>query len=283
VIKTVAYFPEQCAKNSTPVMAAVIQSLTSRGIVVQPNCSTSDAAVIWSVLWHGRMLANQAVYTHYRSLGRPVIIAEVGALRRSHTWKISVNHVNNQGYYGHTTDLDCARPQKLGIALQQNNGYNSSILIAAQHSASLQLHGVDQEQWITQMIQTIRQHTDRPIVVRPHPRHRLNWNKLPADVVRQLTKPIADSYDSYDLDTRYHAIVNYNSGPGTLAGIAGSRPLVHQSSLAAEVGISVDNIEQPYLIDRQAWLVKMCHTEYTVSEIASGHWIDRLAPALTQT
>lgn len=275
-----AYFPDQCAKNSLPVMAALIKSLSRRGITVVPNNQAADAAVIWSVLWHGRMASNQSVYEHYRSHGRPVIIAEVGSLRRGHTWKISVNNVNASGFYGHHTDLNQQRPKQLGIQLKTAQTVSASILIAAQHGASLQLKDVDQEQWITQMIHTVKQHTDRPIVVRPHPRHRLDWSRLPVGTVCQQPKPIAHSYDDFDFDLNYHSVINYNSGPGMLAAISGVRPLVHATSLASEVGIDIQDIDRPYTIDRQPWLVRICHTEYTVDEIETGTWFDRIAPAL---
>ena len=93
MIKNVAYYPLQCAKNSQPVVSAVLDCLQARGIQTQENSMTSDAAIIWSVLWAGRMSANQAVYEHYRSQGRPVIIIEIGALYRGNTWKIAVNNI----------------------------------------------------------------------------------------------------------------------------------------------------------------------------------------------
>ena len=78
---------------------------------------TADAAVIWSVLWHGRMQLNQAVYEHYRSQNKPVIVIDIGALYRGQTWKLAVNHITRDGYYGHEHDLDRDRPKQLQISL----------------------------------------------------------------------------------------------------------------------------------------------------------------------
>ena len=77
MINNIAYFPSQCAQNSRPVMSAVLDYLQARGIQTQENSMESDAAVIWSVLWAGRMAPNQAVYQHYRSQGKPVVIIEI--------------------------------------------------------------------------------------------------------------------------------------------------------------------------------------------------------------
>lgn len=281
MIKNIAYFPSQCARNSGPVLRAVLDWFQAAGIQTQENNWHSDAVIIWSVLWHGRMAANQQVYQHYRQQGKPVIIIEVGALYRGQTWKVAVNNINASGYYGHTENLDWDRPKKLGVSLAMNFGNNPGILIAAQHGRSLQLEGVtSQESWIANVIQQLRQTTDRPIHIRPHPRHRLNWSQLPADV--RIEQPVlrANTYDSFDIHFDYHAVINYSSGPGIQAAIAGTRPIVDHSSLAYPVSMNIKDIEQPYVIDRQQWLTEICHSEYTVDELKRGTWLKRIEPAL---
>jgi len=282
VIKSVAYFPLQCAKNSGPVMSAMLDSLRQAGISTQENSWDADAVIIWSVLWAGRMVANQAVWSHYRSLGRPVIIIDVGALYRGETWKIALNSITANGYYGHTENLDYNRPRKLGISLAINLSQNPRIVIAAQHARSLQVTGlVSMEGWVVEQAQRLRAVTDRPIVIRPHPRSPLNWAglvHLPKDVEIEQPVKITNTYDSYNLAFDCYAMVNHNSGPGIQAALAGTRPIVDVSSLAHPVSIQIENIDQPYTVDRDQWLTEICHTEYTVKEIASGLWLKRLFP-----
>ena len=276
-----AYFPLQCAKNSVPVMGAMLDSLRQAGISAQENSWDADAAIIWSVLWSGRMAANQAVWSHYRSLGRPVIVIDVGALYRGETWKIAVNSITANGYYGHTENLDWDRPRHLGISLALNLTRNPRIVIAAQHARSLQVAGlVSMEGWVVQQVEQLRTVTDRPIVVRPHPRSALDWAglvHLPPDVIIEQPVKIVNTYDSHNLAFDCHAMVNHNSGPGIQAALSGTRPVVSQSSLAYPVSIDINNIEQPYLVDRDRWLTEICHTEYTLQEIQEGTWIQRLA------
>ena len=277
MIKNIAYFPSQAAMNSVPVMRAVLNSLAVQGVEAVPNSMDSDAAVIWSVLWAGKMLPNQTVYSHYRSQNKPVVIVEVGALYRGHTWKVSVNHVTADGHYGHQNNLDWDRPKKLGLALQHTKSTKPEIVIALQHAKSLQVAGLDIHQWIRDQVLALRQHTDRPIKIRPHPR---SPTVLPADMIVQQPKHLAGSYDSFDLNLQCHAVVNFNSGPGIQAAIAGCRPLVDQSSLASPVSIAVEDIESPYDIDRSQWLVEICHTEYTVDELENGLWLKRIKEVL---
>ena len=271
----VAYFPNQCAQNSVPVMQAVLDSLRNNGHSIEQNSMHADAVVIWSVLWSGRMAANKTVYEHYRTQNKPVIIVDVGALYRGETWKIALNNITANGYYGHTKNLDWNRPRKLGISLAINLSRNPRIVIAAQHSCSLQVADLTSaEDWIVKKVQQLQQFTDRPIVVRPHPRSRLNIT-LPG-VSTEQPQRVLNTYDSYNLAFDCHAMVNYNSGPGIQAALAGTRVVVDSSSLASPVSIELHNIEQSYSIDRDQWLVEICHTEYTLTEIKQGLWITRL-------
>lgn len=257
----------------------MIDGAQSAGISCRSDDLDCDAVLIWSVLWHGRMRNNRKIYEHYRALGRPVIIAEVGCLRRNVTWKVAVNNITRQGYYGHEQDLDPDRPDRLGLSLTREEG--SAVLIACQHSQSLQVQGIpDMTQWVIKQVEAIRRHCDRSIVVRPHPRDRLKYFHLPAQVALQFPLRVPHTYDSYNWSSAYHAIVNHNSGPGIQAALSGVRPLVHETSLAWPVAVDMVDIERPYDLDREQWLLQLCHTEYTINELADGLWLRRLAAAL---
>jgi hypothetical protein len=284
VIKNIAYFPHQCALNSRPVMDAVLDSLMTVGVKPQENSWGSDAAVIWSVLWNGRMAPNQQVYEHYRSQGKPVIVVDVGTLYRNRTWKLAVNNINATGYYGHEENLDWDRPRDFGISVAMSFSKNPAVLIAAQHARSLQVQALGRiEPWVHQQIAELRKVTDRPIHVRSHPRSPLVLAGLSPDIVTETPQYVPDTYDSFDMNFDYHAIVNYNSGPGIQAAVAGVRPIVDSTSLAYPVSVAYKDIERAYDVDRDQWLVKICHTEYTVDELQRGTWIKRIAPALEST
>jgi hypothetical protein len=222
------------------------------------------------------MAPNQQIYEKYRAQNKSVVIIDAGALDRGVTWKIALNHVNQLGYYGHTENLDLDRPARLGVKLSRNSSTNPAILIAAQHRRSLQLADQNPEQWILQQVEAIRKVSDRPIVVRPHPRSSINLDNLGNTVQVQQPQKLANTYDSFDINFNYHAVVNYCSGPGIQAAIAGTRPVVAACSLASPVSVAIEHIEQPYLVDREQWLIEICHTEYTVEEIKQGLWIHRL-------
>lgn len=282
MIKTLAYFPTQVALNGSTVFNAVLDHAQAAGIQTQENSWNSDAAVIWSVLWHGRMQSNRAVYEHYRAQNKPVVVIEVGSLYRGDTWKIAVNHINGTGYYGHLDNLDWDRPSKLKISLATQLVTRPEIVIAAQHQHSLLAQPIAPvEQWVRDQIQLIRNNSDRDIVVRPHPRSSLNMTDLPPGVTLQRPCHVTGTYDSYDMHYDCHAVINYNSGPGIQAAVAGVRPVVDSTSLASPVAVSYADLEKPYQVDRDLWLTQLCHTEYTVEEIKQGIWLNRIRPALT--
>jgi hypothetical protein len=104
---------------------------------------------------------------------------------------------------------------------------------------------------------------------------------LPKDVIIEQPARVANTYDSYNLAFDCHAMVNHNSGPGIQAALAGTRPVVDTSSLAYPVSIQLEDIETSYKIDRDQWLVEICHTEYTLKEIKQGLWLTRLQSHLT--
>ena len=112
------------ALNSSPVFDAFSTGVTATGHeIVQDH---EDVAVIWSVLWWGRMQPNQEIYQRCVKSNRPVIIIEVGNLKRGETWRISDQHINNLGIFGNTTDIDPDRPRKLGISLSPKVGQPSA-------------------------------------------------------------------------------------------------------------------------------------------------------------
>ena len=63
------------AKNSVPIFQAIAQGLVSQGHTVVYHDLTADVAVIWSMLWAGRMRSNQEVYHTFRRQGKPVIVS----------------------------------------------------------------------------------------------------------------------------------------------------------------------------------------------------------------
>ena len=91
-------YQENGALNSTPVFAAFSAGLKKLGHSIVDR--DEDVGVIWSVLWQGRMRPNKLIYENSIKNHRPIIIIEVGNLKRGVTWRIGLNHINNFGIFG---------------------------------------------------------------------------------------------------------------------------------------------------------------------------------------
>ena len=61
-------FTDYGAQNSKPVFDAFATSLSSAGHTVVNNDWDSDVAVIWSVLWNGRMAGNEKVWLDFQAV-----------------------------------------------------------------------------------------------------------------------------------------------------------------------------------------------------------------------
>jgi hypothetical protein len=267
-------YREYGALNSVPVFDAFEKGLRSLGH--ESVNSDEQVAVIWSVLWHGRMSSNKTIYDRCIRENKPVVIIEVGNLFRNTTWRISLNHINALGKFGNLVNLDSTRPGKLGVELKPpSEKRRGEILIATQHEKSLQWQGMpSMKSWTEQMVGEIRKRTNRRIIVRPHPRS-LFPLKMPNIIISQ-PKKIPNTYDDFDIFYNYHCVINHNSGPAVQAAISGVPIICDASSLAGELSSKLDDIENVQLPDRTDWFLRLCHTEWTVDEIAQGIPLQRL-------
>lgn len=273
----IAYFEKQTAYQSEEIWKSFLHSCKSMGIQPVENSLEADCAVIWSVLWKGRLLDNQKIYYNYRNLNKPVFIIEVGSLIRGKTWKISINNITKQGIYANYDNLIPNRVKKLGLVLEKYKILkNRPILIAGQHDKSLQwTYPSSNQQWIREKIKEVRNFTDKIIHVRPHPRNFFRED-LGKNVILEIPAKIPLSYDQYDLNFDYHAIINHNSGVSVQAAQHGTPIICDESSLASDVSVNFNNLARPTVIDRETWFERIVHTEWTREEIEEGVPLKRL-------
>ena len=259
------------ALNSKSVFDAFEHSLVSSGWTVSHNDASADVNVIWSVLFNGRMAGNKAVWEQ----GKPTIVLEVGGINRGTTWKVGLNGINRDGYFSEQGN-DGTRANQLGLVCKPWRTNSDFILICGQHDKSLQWQGMpSMGQWLLDTIDTIRTHSERPILFRPHPRCPLPTieNEF-KNVYRQQPIQLPNSYDDFDMGfDNVHATVSYSSNPGVHSIINGIPAFVGTSSLAYDVANDIDfmhDIEDPFMPDRTQWLNDYAHTEYTLEEISQG-------------
>lgn len=262
--------------NSKPIFKAFIKSLEDAGETVVLNKSANaDVAVIWSVLWRGRMLGYQRIWNEFRAKGKPVIVLEVGGLRRNKSFKIGINGINRDADFANQ-EFDNKRWPLFEHELRPWNPTGDIIVICGQHDSSEQWKGLPRmSQWIEQQIREIRKYTTRPILVRPHPRNQIQFRESDFENVKvRLPKRDFRTYDDTDFKatlTRTWAVVNHSSNPAMEAVIQGIPVFVSESSLCHDVGnIKLADINTPAMPRRQSWADRLAYTEWFEDEIEKG-------------
>jgi len=260
------------ALNSKPVFDAFHTGANALGHDVDVN-GNNGIDVIWSVLWNGRMAGNQTIWQQNIEQGKPTIVLEVGGIVRGTTWKVGLNGINRDGYFGPSSN-DNTRANELGLKLSPWNYNGEYILIAGQHDKSLQWKDMpSMSNWVYDTITFIRAQTKRPIIFRPHPRCPLTHiEKEFKNVYRQEPSKLPGTYDDFDMKFKnIWATVSWSSNPGIHSIINGVPAFTGPSSLAFDVAEqNLRNIETPLYCDRTQWLNDYAHTEYTIQEISQG-------------
>ena len=262
--------------NSKPIFEAFLKSLQDSGEKVYLNKSANaDVAVIWSVLWRGRMEQYRKIWNEYRSKNKPVIVIEVGGLRRNKSFKIGINGINRDADFANQ-EFDDKRWPLFKHELQPWNPSGELIVICGQHDASEQWKGMPRmEQWIAQQIKEIRHYTTRPILVRPHPRNHIQFKESDFENVKvRFPKKDHRTYDDTDFRAtleRTWAVVNHSSNPAMEAVIKGIPVFVSESSLCHDVGnTNISDINTPAMPNRINWANKLSYTEWFEDEIRQG-------------
>ena len=272
--------------NSAPVFDAFIKSLQDAGEKVfidsNKNC---DVAVIWSVLWMGRMSNYKAIYESYKAQNKPVIVLEVGGIKRNETWKIGINGINREADFANDI-VDGERWKKFNIDLKPWRQTGEDIIICGQHTSSHQWrNNPSMSEWFEKQIIGIRKYTDKPITIRPHPRNQVTMDVKKYKNVRIVRpQPDRSTYDDTDLAERLKtawAVVSHSSNPAMTAVFSGVPVYVSEASLSHEVGNkSFENINDPHMPDRQQWANKLAYTEWWIEEIQQGQPWQRIKKQL---
>ena len=262
--------------NSKKVFKAFIESLEKAGEEIQLNCNgNSDVAVIWSVLWQGRMKGYKNIWEECQQKNKPVVVLEVGGIKRNETFKVGINGVNREADFANE-NVDGERWKKLNIKLKPWQPTGDTIIICGQHHQSHQWrNNPTMNLWFEQQINEIRKHTDRPIIVRPHPRNPIGLDtKRWKNVSYKIPQRDYNTIDDTDFkETLKHAwaVINYSSNPAMMAVFNGIPVFVSAQSLCYDVGNNnLNKINNPVMPDRQNWANRLAYTEWTTEEIRQG-------------
>jgi hypothetical protein len=199
-----------------------------------------------------------------------------------HYLRYSFNGVfPNTGIYC-DTQIDPTRWQKISKDLQLTlKDYRTSgehILVCLQRSGGWSMGAVDVQDWAIQTINTLRQYTNRPIVIRAHPgdkgsREYLNPANPKCKIKFSKAVRLSTNVNLVDDLKNCWAAVNYNSSPVVGAAIEGIPIFVSdvaKSQCAEIANTDLSQIENPQLPDRQMWVERLSMFHWDFNELKSG-------------
>jgi hypothetical protein len=200
-----------------------------------------------------------------------------------HYLRYSFNGVfPNTGIYC-DTEVDPARWQQLSRDLDtplkdyRDNG--NHILLCLQRNSGWSMGSYDVMDWTHATIAKIRQHSDRPIVIRAHPGDKGSKDYLsPKNLIKKLglfknvrlSRPGSTLTD--DLKNCW-TVVAHNSSPTVGAAIEGYPVFVtdpDRSQCKDIANLDLASIETPVLVDRQAWAERLSMFHWSFKEIENG-------------
>lgn len=277
----VSLFTNYGALNSGPVFTSFAEGCDEQIVY---NDMDADVAVIWSILFAGRMAPNREVWKHYNERKRPIIVLEVGALRREETWRVGIGGINNGAEFANKDNLEPDRVSKFGIELKPWIEDNQFITIATQRPDSHQWSTMPTvETYVQNAVNNIRLHTEKDIVIRPHPRDRItDFNKIAKEnknVYFDVPKTIGDGdkVNFNDILARSYCVVNHSSNPALEAVINGINVFTGTQSFAYPMSMKHwGDLNNPPHLDRNLWLQQLTHIEWWPEEIAEGKPWNRL-------
>ena len=270
----ISVFPAYGSLNSKPVFDAFIENLKNKNEDFQINKHdhNTDVAVIWSVLWQGRMRNNLQIWKEFQALKKPVVVLEVGGIKRNFTWMIGINGVNRDADFAVAPHFE-SRWKKFNIDLKPWKRRGDNIIICGQHDSSEQWRDLPKmNNWLLEQVTAIKKVTDKKIIIRPHPRNPISIKM--AGVETQMPRRDTNTYDDTDfvkqLDNAW-AVVNHSSNPAMQSVFNGVPVFVSKSSLSYNVGNpDYSTMSRPLIPDRELWTQELAYTEWWTDEIKEG-------------
>jgi hypothetical protein len=177
------------------------------------------------------------------------------------------------GFY-FDTDVDPNRwtkiSSKLGIQMKPWRTSGNHILVCLQRNGGWSMRGYNSVQWANDTIATLREITDRPIIVRGHPGDKkTRYFPQHKDVFLSSNPSILQ-----DLQGAW-ATVLYNSSPSVVSAIEGvpvflTDPQPEHSQSYEVSNTKIKRINDPKLFDREDWVQKLAMCHWNFEELASG-------------
>lgn len=161
----------------------------------------------------------------------------------------------------------------------------SHILITLQRPLGWSMRGYNLMQWLEETFTKIRQHSDRPIVIRWHPG---DWKSFPnyAPLLAMYNATVSpkEKHITEDLVNAW-ALVCHNSTPSSVATIEGIPAFITDDPGYCQAGEVANKdfsrLENPLLLDRELWIRKIAQAHWSFEDTRLGRCWDHMRSWVT--
>lgn len=168
--------------------------------------------------------------------------------------------------------------RNLNISLKDYRQTGNHILLCMQRNKGWSMGVLDSQDWVINTIKVIRQFSDRPIVIRPHPGDKetkriFKTNKELCKINFDYGVMLSHNENLLDDLKNCWAAVNHNSSPVVGAAIEGYPIFVtdpENSQCRDIANTDFSQIENPKLPDRQKWIERISMFHWNFDELKSG-------------
>jgi len=169
--------------------------------------------------------------------------------------------------------------QTLGLTLKDWQRNDSHILICMQRDGGFSMKNLKPMQWLETKIQEIRQYSDRPIIIRPHPGKPQDFSKFISKKVKVMNSTEISLVDSLK---GAHCAVFFNSSSAVAAVCEGIPIFVDDKSCVAwnVANKSLRDLEKPNFYPREQWIYDLAAAHWSDDEGRSGLIYQKFHPLL---
>lgn len=297
----IKYLETTDEEENTVIVEQPIQ-LPVNQLDISNNFNSCDVAVFLGS-WKSRDRPHHLLRTTIAENARCFVVIETPLLNRKMFEKNKQHRMGVNGYLNHAgtffqQDCPADRFEKLGISWP---GWKfdpgGKIVVMLQLPGDASLRGINIYEWATHVVRQLRQHTDRPIVIRTHPAHMIKDSDEFHNFVSDLTvfQPVENVSFSIgkkvplnlDLDSAY-CTITYSSGSGIDSIINGIPTIATDpGNFAWEISTHyIDQVENIVTADAKTvlqWLYNLAYSQWSVEEIADGTAWAHLWPIILNT
>lgn len=176
-------------------------------------------------------------------------------------WKYWHRIVKNDLQHNEIIKRPADRWQALKLPIENWKKHGSKIIIAAPDEKPCKFYGIDKDTWIAETIATLKQYTDREIIIRDRAKSRLQ--RIEHNTLKQA------------LDDDVYALITYNSVAATESVLYGIPAFTLAPTNAASPVCSQDlsQIETPYypVMDKVfEWACHLAYGQFHINEFKNG-------------